>query len=93
MWKPGQLVTINHKTYQVTKYKDCWGTCTLCAFLHYEPDVYPCSKCGVSSKDAKIPWGCYFRRIYKASDKRNVGDNVGDNFSLRGKQTILNVKT
>lgn len=78
MWKPGQLVTIDHKTYQV-RY---WRACTLCAFLHYESDVYPCSKCAVSREDVKIPDKCYLKRIYKASDRRNVEDNVGDNFSL-----------
>ena len=93
MWKPGQLITIEHKTYQVTKDKEHWGVCALCAFLHYEPDAYPCSKCDISSKDVKIPWNCYLKRIYKASDKQNVGDNVGDNFCLRGKQTMLNIKT
>lgn len=93
MWKPGQLVTIEHKTYQVVKDKNYWGACTLCAFLHYDPDVDPCSMCDVSSKDAKIPEKCYLKRIYKASDKRNVGDNVGDNFCLHGKQTMLNIKT
>ena len=92
MWKPGQLVTINHKTYQVRKDENYWGACTLCAFLHYEPDVYPCSKCAVSSKDVKVPDKCYLKRIYKASDRRNVGDDVGDNFSLRGKRTVLSVK-
>ena len=64
MWKPGQLVTINHKTYQVKKSKYHWGVCVFCAFLHYEPDADPCSKCGVE----KIPSGCYLKRIYKASD-------------------------
>lgn len=68
MWKPGQLVTIDHKTYQVRKDKYNFGTCILCEFLRCESDVYPCSKCDVSSKDAKIPDGCYLRRIYKLSD-------------------------
>lgn len=68
MWKPGQLVTINHKTYQVRKDKYHFGPCVLCEFTHCDPDVYPCSKCDVSSKDAKIPCGCYLRRIYKFSD-------------------------
>lgn len=68
MWKPGQLVTIDHKTYQVREDKHHFGPCLLCEFLHCESDVYPCSKCKVCIKDAKIPRGCYLRRIYKFSD-------------------------
>ena len=63
MWKPGQLVTIDNKTYQVIKYKGPFRPCVLCEFKHYEPDVNPCSKCNVYSKDAKIPHGCYLKLI------------------------------
>lgn len=63
MWKPGQLVTINHKTYQVRKSKDSFGPCIPCGFIQCDPDVYPCSKCDVSSKDAKIPHGCYLKEL------------------------------
>lgn len=63
MWKPGQLVTINNKTCRVTKNKGISMYCVLCEFIHCDPDVYPCSKCGVTSKDAKIPHGCYLKPI------------------------------
>lgn len=68
MWKSGQLVTINHTTYQVVKDKYHIGPCNLCAFRYHNPDVGPCSKCDLSSKDAKIPRECYLKRIYKFSD-------------------------
>lgn len=82
MWKPGQLITIKHKTYQVIKDKNYWGSCILCAFVHCEVDTYPCTKCSVNSKDAKIPRKCFLRRIYKASDKRSIINK--NNLSVSG---------
>jgi hypothetical protein len=63
MWKPGQLVTINRRTYRIVK--SCRYTCILCAFDHAEANEYPCKQC---SQNILMPDGCYLKRVYKASD-------------------------
>ena len=66
MWKPGQLVTINRRTYRIVKGSSAYKyTCVFCEFLHTEANEYPCKQCSWSTL---MPDGCYLKRIYKASD-------------------------
>lgn len=68
MWKPGQLVTINRRTYRIVKGHKAWYTCILCDFEHMEPGDYPCKQCSWSTL---MPDECYLKRVYKASDIRH----------------------
>lgn len=67
MWKPGQLVTINRRTYRITKVNPKYRnyTCIYCEFRHMEAGDYPCSHC---SHNVLMPDRCYLKRVYKASD-------------------------
>ena len=60
MWKPGQLVTIDHKVYRVTKNGSimprpgCWA----CRYDIRSPWLYPCSKCL-----QRIPLFCHLKLV------------------------------
>lgn len=62
MWKPGQCVTINHKTYRIIKTK---FTCTRCAFKNLEPSVEPCNTC---AEGKLLPPNTALSRIYNMRD-------------------------
>ena len=66
MWKPGQLVTINRRTYRIIKKSNSLGhPCIFCEFKRLESDEYPCKQC---FQGTLMPYNCYLKRIYKASD-------------------------
>lgn len=43
VWKPGQLVTINHKVYRVVK--NLFGGCANCENIHTNASDPPCAVC------------------------------------------------
>lgn len=65
MWKPGQLVTINGRTYRVVRNKSYVLTCYICAFHDCQADNYPCNKC---TENVLIDDNSYLQKIYKMSD-------------------------
>lgn len=65
MWKAGQCVTINGKTYRVTKLNNERYVCYFCAFNQKSCLEYPCNKCGLN---LIMPNNCYLTRVHKLSD-------------------------
>lgn len=57
MWKPGQLVTIDHKVYQVAK-AHCNLGCSYCRYKYRASWLYPCAKCL-----PKIPLFCHLKPL------------------------------
>lgn len=43
VWKPGQIVTINHKKYRVVK--NPFGGCVSCENIHTDASDTPCVVC------------------------------------------------
>lgn len=65
-WKPGQLVTLEGKTYRIKRnIGNIDNVCNNCAFLQRMCMSFPCNKCmGENLIDKNL----HFERVYKASD-------------------------
>lgn len=69
MWKPGQLVTINHKVYRVTKIK-IESVRAICNSTHSTPHTLICMCCDLKrgtnlclKNCGKIPFFCYLKLV------------------------------
>lgn len=66
MWRAGQCVTINGKTFRIKKLKQTkYGCCIFCEFKNEEATNFPCSKC---CNGELMQEDCYFKRIWMARD-------------------------
>lgn len=66
-WKAGYLVTINKKTYRITRRYNVQtiGICACCDFLHCSVDKSPCKECIDGNL---MPEDCALVRVYTARD-------------------------
>lgn len=59
-YKPGQLITIDHKVYRVKKYDDFTG-CYSCEFINKSSREEPCrTLCMINDK---LPRSCYLELV------------------------------
>lgn len=61
-YKPGQLITINHKVYRIHKHVVVLGSCGECAFRDTYSKDEPCFSLCFSNK-RKLPYGYYLKLV------------------------------